>query len=1206
MDILWKNAYESETFALNQGYAASPFKTIDRQSGAGTFERPIATHTQTYTTVGVGRDWLPDEFGLMWYTNNHSRTGLYVPIYVSTKRVDMPDSWWNFPAEFGTEENPIIYQFKYNADSTWWQFQMLKTFCNLRYKDMLSDIRNGYSSSVYSAKGFTAIETEDRNRVATVEAAALALSGQARIDYLSAYTGERCKNADTAVRDMLAHLIRYFRNAGGTTAAPALTANYVRPGGPLWSTLWANETTAGRIAGTPLANSYNDAGVDNLGYYFYVTFDPDGGAFVLPANYPNKYAVKKDGTYVKRVGMYNHGVALPPAPVQAGLSFAGWFDAKTGGTEYKGKTDLSGSLYLYARWEAAPAPELQPLDYLLETEDDIQVEEVITAIQLDEGQILADEWKITIDEDETGNDSEKGCSAFAAGKYATVASPASGGRAGYTVNAYTCDGSSNDLRLTIREPRPLVKGESYYRINYIGTSGNQHNIVYNLPVPNFVIDGFGNTPAKTHTNKWFKTEVPIANEKQVYFNENTDGSTAALSNSTSANCYTDWHTLLGITLEWADTAYDAVTVMGYLIENYGLRGSAESFVVSDPNECWVFEIPGNSTMWVAARIPDDGACYRANRLRIQDIDFDDPDNFRYSVNATGQSTLVERAHAVMRAGTTTPYYDPDLNGPFNFAKIFSSGHTTSSNVDREYPAHKLLCPSVDWRLNCISFPLWVIPEAKISPEWVMDTLWKHANEGTLLDRTIGYQHGPFKSPDRQSGYGSGPYHISTDTQAYTSVGVGRNWVPFELGMTWFSWSSSRASLYVPMYVSTKLEDMPKSWYDLAGFGTEENPILYQWKYDPNSSFWHFQFLKSLCNVRYSDMIADVRNGFSSSVYSVKGFAQIEAEDRNRVATMDAAALALSGQARIDYLSAYTGERCRNADQAVKDMIAHLITRFRNGAPSVASNFNSLTVYGGAVSPTNPTWSSLFAAENPANYFNLRDEVYVKDTLGYYYDVKFDPTGGVFADSMTGAYPVNNGILLKKVAMFNNGVAQPPAPSRPGYRFDGWFTAAAGGAKWDFAAQLTADLQLFAHWTQYDYIVYLKADKTTIPAGEPLLVDVMLVGIRNYTQLAAEIAYDTDLLEFDGYLNLSGWAASVTNPVANKVAVRSVPGMNMVVGAPCLDDVTIVTLKFKVKDGFAGNSISTNLSFASALVSPAGGVTGTLVEPSRPLSFTLQK
>ncbi len=44
-------------------------------------------------------------------------------------------------------------------------------------------------------------------------------------------------------------------------------------------------------------------------------------------------------------------------------------------------------------------------------------------------------------------------------------------------------------------------------------------------------------------------------------------------------------------------------------------------------------------------------------------------------------------------------------------------------------------------------------------------------------------------------------------------------------------------------------------------------------------------------------------------------------------------------------------------------------------------------------------------------------------------------------------------------------AQPQNPVRSGYSFDGWYTKADGGEKFDFAKAITADLTLYAHWTE---------------------------------------------------------------------------------------------------------------------------------------------
>jgi uncharacterized repeat protein (TIGR02543 family) len=41
---------------------------------------------------------------------------------------------------------------------------------------------------------------------------------------------------------------------------------------------------------------------------------------------------------------------------------------------------------------------------------------------------------------------------------------------------------------------------------------------------------------------------------------------------------------------------------------------------------------------------------------------------------------------------------------------------------------------------------------------------------------------------------------------------------------------------------------------------------------------------------------------------------------------------------------------------------------------------------------------------------------------------------------------------------------PSDPARASYTFHGWFTAASGGTKWDFATPVTADTTLYAQWT----------------------------------------------------------------------------------------------------------------------------------------------
>ena len=43
------------------------------------------------------------------------------------------------------------------------------------------------------------------------------------------------------------------------------------------------------------------------------------------------------------------------------------------------------------------------------------------------------------------------------------------------------------------------------------------------------------------------------------------------------------------------------------------------------------------------------------------------------------------------------------------------------------------------------------------------------------------------------------------------------------------------------------------------------------------------------------------------------------------------------------------------------------------------------------------------------------------------------------------------------------VSKPVSPTRSGYTFNGWFTAAEGGAAYDFTQPVNADVTLYAQW-----------------------------------------------------------------------------------------------------------------------------------------------
>ena len=84
------------------------------------------------------------------------------------------------------------------------------------------------------------------------------------------------------------------------------------------------------------------------------------------------------------------------------------------------------------------------------------------------------------------------------------------------------------------------------------------------------------------------------------------------------------------------------------------------------------------------------------------------------------------------------------------------------------------------------------------------------------------------------------------------------------------------------------------------------------------------------------------------------------------------------------------------------------------------------------------------------------------------DQKINPAQPA-GDSVTVTFHPNYGTAADITQSVVSGTAaiQPSTPVRDGYTFDGWYTAATGGDKYDFNQSVTGALELYAHWTQND-------------------------------------------------------------------------------------------------------------------------------------------
>ena len=501
-------------------------------------------------------------------------------------------------------------------------------------------------------------------------------------------------------------------------------------------------------------------------------------------------------------------------------------------------------------------------------------------------------------------DDDKRCSAFAAGKKATVD--------GSTLNCYTCDGPC-DFRLQIILGGDHPEG-TMHRIDYVGIPGGQVHTV------------FGAIPEAAHTHSVFSVEVPVANDRQVFISENTCGSKTALSNKKPEDCLMDYYSLAAIMLQRASTAAQGVSIMAELVEKYGMRGPAESFIISDPDEIWNIEIVGNSTLWVAERIPEDAVIFHANRLRIQEIDFHDPENFRWAKDLV---TWAEQQG----------FYDKERDGEFSFERVYSLGRGEVGSVRREWRATTLLCPSEEYKDNAGTYPYYLRPENKVSAAWVMQTLFRDVYEGTQYDLTKDLGGGPFGDPIRQKIKGIGRERpIGIASSAYSTVAQARSWLPAHLGgLLWYCHDTSRVSCWTPIYCGTGR--LP------ASYGKGDYIAA-----DPASSWWVVQTLETLSELRYDEIHADIRRAFDVlEAEQLKDQPKIE-EEAKRLYEQE------GEEAMTEYLTRYTNERCTLAEAVGRQLIAAILVKYIDGSPKRET--------------ISEEWRELLSRKDPQTYFEF--------------------------------------------------------------------------------------------------------------------------------------------------------------------------------------------------------------------------------------------
>lgn len=244
---------------------------------------------------------------------------------------------------------------------------------------------------------------------------------------------------------------------------------------------------------------------------------------------------------------------------------------------------------------------------------------------------------------------------------------------------------------------------------------NQNGFKAPLPASGYRYQGTPNVDVAHEgvydENGFNEKNVGMSATESVYANERVLAADPLVTNGLAED------SIVAMVLPFINSAKEGVTYLGKLIAKYG-SPEGNGVIFSDAKDIWYMEIV-TGHHWVAQRIPDNAYAATGNRVAIQAVNFDDPDNFLWS---DGIQTFV-----------TANHLNPDHTG-WNFRHIFGTATEFDQhyNTPRQWYAQRTLNPEIDQSPEDLDLPFIRQAEHKISLEDVESILSSHYN-GTQFD-----------------------------------------------------------------------------------------------------------------------------------------------------------------------------------------------------------------------------------------------------------------------------------------------------------------------------------------------------------------------------------------------------------------------------------------------------------------------------------------
>jgi len=403
---------------------------------------------------------------------------------------------------------------------------------------------------------------------------------------------------------------------------------------------------------------------------------------------------------------------------------------------------------------------------------------------------------------------------------------------GFSSVTHTCDSGSSPYEFFKVPAKNWPQGSMVDVLNIPqGTSGNQLHVVAGQPTGNKI-------PQVAHTYGYLTSSIfGYMNEQQVAIGETTIGGRRELSNQ---NGYFDITNLSMLALERGATAREAILVMGSLAEKYGYSDGGEELSVADPYEAWVFEIIGPGPLWqvgddapgafwVAQRVPDGHVAASANHPVIDQINFDDPENFLF-------------APGIKEYAIAQGWWKADSKEPFSWRENFLAYSSPETCGRRIWRVMTLCNPDLVGKLNENDLPFSVPVKEKLTLADIMAIKADHY-EGTEFDTTKGLTAGPWSDPrryrpngfkylDKTYGWQRGISQVQCE---YVTITQSRRWLPDEVGgVVWYGPTNPDLTCYVPLYAG--VDTLSPAMNEKAGSHQEFTRESFRWAVSAVSTF----------------------------------------------------------------------------------------------------------------------------------------------------------------------------------------------------------------------------------------------------------------------------------------------------------------------------------------------------------------------------------